>query len=83
MSNTSHAIECFPNTYDPYHARKLGGKPRSYLVFYCDACNDAIYDYELETFYYYKTPDGARICYACVECMTVEEALKLLGCRKI
>ena len=83
MSNTSYVVECFPTVFDRPSARKHQEKPHSFLAFYCDACDDAIYDYELETFYYYETPDGARICYACVECMTVEEALKLLGCRKM
>ena len=84
MSNKNiYQVECFPDVYDRPKARKFFAKPRSNIAFYCDACGDVVYDYEVESFACYEVPGGMRICHACVDCMTVEEALKLLGFREM
>ena len=71
-------LECFQSPHSSHCSKAL--KP--HIAFYCDKCGDPVLESELEDANCYESPDGKMLCSACVDTMSVRDALEFLGCFK-
>ena len=75
-------VSCFPDScrLDRCPKMKVLEPP---VAFLCDKCGESVHVGELEDANCFETPDKQMICSACVDTMTVKEALVFLGCMVI